>query len=537
MALVATFAAACGDSAEMPKSAGADTYNNTNGNSSSANNQTNGDNEPPIETERFVVREVATTDAYVFVPNADPTSSTVARVDARDLSVIPLRVGQGPTDVAARDVEGVGAVAYVLCEGNATVAIVRADAPARSGKGLGDVRLFKLPSEVNRLTMAPDGRHAVAWIDPTRSLANSPIASLQVMSLIRLGDTPDEDRVFNLSVTRLIRDIEFTQNGEMFILGREGINRVRLSDVTADRLVPRMDLGLDSALFPADTFEMEVASDGGFLVVRSRETTDLMLYSVPEAMTDDPVGAQIALPAYATDIDLLPGEPPRILATMPQVGALALIDVDSVAEETYAPELIELGESLGLSQITPDGQTVVAYTTVAGQRTIAKVDLASRDVSTMVLRDRVYSLATSSDSTKAIAVHTAGEIKMEQTATDLFQQYNGLTLIDLATGYLRPVVLQGEPSSFVMTQAADHGVLYVLLQRSASALAQGVMRINLDTFRSDFVSLPKQPNQLGRVGNKIFVSQEASDGRLTFFDVDTHEQRTVSGYELNAVID
>jgi len=72
---------------------------------------------------------------------------------------------------------------------------------------------------------------------------------------------------------------------------------------------------------------------------------------------------------------------------------------------------------------------------------------------------------------------------------------------------------------------------------SAASTSRGVMRINLETFRSDFVALPKQPTQIGRVGNKIFVSQEASDGRLTFFDVVTNEVRTVSGYELNAVID
>jgi hypothetical protein len=39
------------------------------------------------------------------------------------------------------------------------------------------------------------------------------------------------------------------------------------------------------------------------------------------------------------------------------------------------------------------------------------------------------------------------------------------------------------------------------------------------------------------VAGKIFISQEATDGRITFIDVDSGEQQTVSGYELNAGID
>jgi hypothetical protein len=39
------------------------------------------------EQESFLVREVATTDDYVFVPNSSSESTTVARISAGDLSV------------------------------------------------------------------------------------------------------------------------------------------------------------------------------------------------------------------------------------------------------------------------------------------------------------------------------------------------------------------------------------------------------------------------------------------------------------------
>lgn len=523
----------CGDSAnslEYGYDQNNATTNNTGGNT---NTNSNGNN---TETERFLVREVATTDAYVFVPNADITSSTLARVDASDLSVIPLQVGQNPQDVAAKDIEGIGAVAYALCEGNSTVAIVRADLPSRTGAGLGDVRLFKVPSEVNRLTMSPDGRYAVAWIDPERSLVNSPIASLQVMSLIKLGDTPEEDAVYNLSVTRLIRDLEFTTNGELFLLGREGVNRLRLSEVTADRLVPRLDLGLDTALFPANTFEMEVDPDARFLVIRSAGAEQVVLYELPTDLSADLVARPVDLPGLSNDIDLIGGLSPQVLVTVPSAGKLAIIDVlEALQDPLYTASIKEVGLPLGLAQITPDGNQVVLYSTIAGVYDVQRLGLNDDSQATWTLRDRVYAMAVSPDSRRAIAIHQAGDAK-DLSAEDLFRQYDGITLIDLATGYLRPIVLQGTPTDFVMTSSGDDTLLYVLLS-SAASTSRGVMRINLETFRSDFVALPKQPNQIGRVGNKIFVSQEASDGRLTFFDVVTNEVRTVSGYELNAVID
>ena len=88
----------------------------------------------PPETEEFLVRQVATTSSYVFVPNSSDNSQTVARIDGRDFGVVPLRVGLRPTIVRAAEVEGQGAIAYVLCEGDSTLAIIRADELAADGK-------------------------------------------------------------------------------------------------------------------------------------------------------------------------------------------------------------------------------------------------------------------------------------------------------------------------------------------------------------------------------------------------------------------
>ena len=122
--------------------------NNTSGQAPPENN------EPPPETEEFLVRQVATTSSYVFVPNGSDNSQTVARIDGRDFGVVPLRVGLRPTVVRAAEVEGQGAIAYVLCEGDSTLAIIRADELGQDGKTRGRVSLLKVPREVNAIEMA-----------------------------------------------------------------------------------------------------------------------------------------------------------------------------------------------------------------------------------------------------------------------------------------------------------------------------------------------------------------------------------------------
>ena len=158
-----------------------------------------------------------------------------------------MEVGLDPREVRAAEVEGVGAVAYVLCEGASTVAIVR-DAPDGGPPHIMQVRV---PREVNALALSPDGRYAIAYIDPTRPLLNgASVASLQTMALVRLGDAPGEAVAYQLSVPRLLRSVSFTQDSrEAYLVGREGIARLVLDTISADRFIPTLDLGLSDQVF------------------------------------------------------------------------------------------------------------------------------------------------------------------------------------------------------------------------------------------------------------------------------------------------
>lgn len=513
--------------------------NNADGPVGNANPNSGTNNVFIPEEEQFLVRNVAATERFVFVPNSAEEGTTVARINGLDLSVTPIPVGLRPTDVVAFESDVAGAVAFVLVEGTDSVAIIRAEAQADDPIDL--VTLLSVPSEVNALAASPDGRHVFAYIDPNRPFDDdSSVSSLQAGALLRLGATADDDESFELSLTRLIRDVEFTEDGsELFIVGREGVNRLVPGEVTQNQFVPPLPLDLSNDVFPPTDLEVEVAGDGSFLVVRSSAFEGVSLHPVQDGMLGESI--LVELPGIPTDIDLYTaGEARTVLATVRGDSSLALIDVDAAidAAATEAPYVAETvsvsGANPGLAQITPDQTSALLYSTLPLLPSMGVYDFADETVRTYPLRNKISSVAISPDSETAVVVH---ERQTDIEDASFFQQNEGLTIFDIATGYRRPLTLQATPVDTIMTTTEGGDSYVFVLLESPSNERQGVVRVDLQNYRSDFIPLARKPEQIGLVAGKIFVSQEADDGRITFVDVETLTQRTVSGYELNAGID
>lgn len=540
----------CGDdmSIGMESPADDDYWNGDQGNDqnemggSPGENDADEDFEP--EEEEFLVQQVAATDSYVFVPNQTEGSDTVALIDGRDFSVHPMRVGLQPTQVVADDVEDQGSVAYVLSTGQPTVAIVRAD--LSSGDQRADVRLLPVPWEVNQLALSPDGRHVLAYIDPNEPINDSAsTASLQTMALIRLGDGPGNDEVFQLSVTRIIDNIAFSEDGEQaFVVGQEGINRLPLYDIKSDAFLPAIDLGMAPSIFTPQDREVAFSSDGRVMAMRTSQYAGVGLFDLnpDEAQIDD--HRMIELDGVPTDLDLFEREDGslRAVVTIRSEDQVVLFDVDEAMEaeeedDSFLRIVDATGADAGIGRLTPDESMLAVFSTLPLLPTVGLVDLETESIETFELRNQIRNLAISPDSKTAVAVHQAqpGQAPAGDPEAQ-FRHGEGITLWDLATGYRRPLGLRGEPEEIIMTtDESGHPYLFIMLTADNHA-DQGIKRIDLATHRTDFVRLPRRPMQLGVVAGQVFVSQEEETGRITFFDVATNEQRTVSGYELNAGI-
>ena len=496
------------------------------------------------EEEEFLVQKVAATDSYVFVPNQTDDSDTVALIDGWDFSVYPFRVGLEPTQVVAADVEGQGSVGYVLSSGQPTVAVVRAD--QGQGSERADVRLLTVPREVNRLVLAPDGRHVLAYIDPTMPINDSAsAASLQTMALIRLADEPGDDEVYELSVTRLIEDIAFTESSDKaFIVGEEGINRIPLDDIKSDAFIPAIDLGMTTSIFTPQDQQVVFSSDGTTMALRTSHYEGVGLFTLDPDDAAVSEHRMVELEGIPTDLDLVERDDESMLAvaTIRDEEQVVLFDVDEAMEadegdDSFLRVLHAPGADVGIGRLTPDESSMVVFSTLPTIPTVGLLDLETETISTFEMRNEIRSLEISPDSRTAVAIHKAQEGTSSGVDPEAaFRHSEGLTLWDLETGYRRPIALNGDPEEILMTtDGTGNPYLYVMLTSSQPA-NQGVKRINLRTHGTVFTRLARRPMQLGAVADQLFASQESETGRITFFDVATNDQRTVSGYELNAGI-
>ncbi len=502
------------------------------------------DDDFEAEEEEFLVQQVASTDSYVFVPNQADHSETVAIIDGWEFTVHPVRVGLQPSHVVAAEVEDQGSVAFVLSGAEPTVAVVRAD--QGQGASRADVQMLRVPHEVNELAISPDGRHVLAFINPNKPIDDSAsAASLQSMAMIRLGDEPGQDRVFELSVTRFIDDIGFSDDSaRAYVVGEEGINLIELEEIKGDAFISHIELDLAGELFPPQDREVVFSSDGATMAMRTSQFAGVGIFelNVEEARVE--AEKLIELDGVPTDVDLIEYDDGSIdvVTALRDDEQVVLIDVEEAFEaneedDSFLRVVPTEGIDAGIARVTPDHRSLVLYSTLPALPVVGLLDLETETVQSYNLRNQIRSLEISSDGRTAVVVHRAqDDVLPSHDPEEEFRRGEGVTLWDLESGYRRPIGLRGHPEEIAMIDdSAGTPLLYLMLVDSEPT-KQGLERINLNSFGTDFAWLPRRPTQLGAVGEQIFVSQMESTGRITFFDVDTQEQRTVSGYELNAGI-
>jgi hypothetical protein len=194
----------------------------------------------------------------------------------------------------------------------------------------------------------------------------------------------------------------------------------------------------------------------------------------------------------------------------------------------------------GLAQLVPGRDEVLLYSTLDALPTLGVLKLGDQpSIERWPLRNQIRAVAVSPDGASAIILHKPQVGSTSNAPQDVFQRGEGMTLLDIESGYGRPVPLAARPEEVVMVnRPGQPSLVFAMVVDPQDRVGKsGVVRMDLSTYRSDFIALPRKPRKIGYVAGKVFVSQDAEQGRITFLDVDTSAQRTVSGYELNARID
>ncbi len=529
---------------------------------------TDGEGPPPEMEEEGNFRVPRASGRFVY--SASETTDSVAVIDSVTLAIDVVGVGRGPTVVTPLNAEGSVAV---LDQGSDDVALLRTD-----DDGQTTVEVVPSSPGANNLTVSPDGQLVYVYHDVDGPEEQGP-GSDQELTVIDITS----GQTYEMTVGAHPRAVVFASSSDVaYVVTDDGVNVVPTADLAMigkPDIVPVVE---DPAIDPA-MLEIHVAADQGTALARIAGEDRLFATDLATGERYD-----FPLPGPATDLDISDDDRYAIV-TMPSTSGSRFAELSLPVAPADTPRIFDVDEEyVGLARLSPDGETMLLYTTVdpfmasadepgdayadpldpqaggsmgssggstggsttdggestgddsdsggvpPGQDPRQRLTIIRRGAGdwdehiTLFVDHPIVSVGMAPDGANAMLLHGTSEDE------------GGIpwayTLVDLTKDF--PVkklqMVEAKPSSVLFTPDGDRSVV---LLRDDLAGVQRVDLVDLRSFIVDALGLGSPPEGAGHVEatDKIFVSQEHATGRITFLDRDGNVE-TVTGYRLNDAV-
>ncbi len=449
----------------------------------------------------------ATTPAYVFVANAD--RDTITRIAVPALDVITTRVGVRPSMVAT---SADHTLAVTFNEGSDSISVIDAETLT--------VTDVEVRDNLNAMAMSDDGRWAICYHDLAADDEDPDYdgaISYNEISIVDLTGLTHHQSVVGM----FPHDVQFTEDSGTAVVVSD--DYLAVIDLSGDApSTTRIALSEDT-IDPPAAEEVLLDPLGQYAFVRQYGVDNLVLVDLPDSST-----VPLLVGAGPTDMDLSADGSEAIVVAR---DAREVWTYD-LADPLAAPGIITMPDDaiFGQLALSPLGDKGLLFSTVSGESRYGLWDRGTDEITTVGLVKPISSLGISPDGASALIFHTLdnGDIDPESA----FYDHHALTLVDLSDQFANPVRLEAEPIAY--DNAADGLTGFVILEGAPS-----LQVLHYDTLIHDQLGLPSEPVYLGVLPetNTAYVSQEHDLGRISFFDADTEEIRTITGFELNAEIE
>lgn len=471
---------------------------------------------PPEAEDDFLALPPAQTDVYVFVAN--PSRDSLTRINARTLEVRTTNVGQEPTIVLTTP-DYRWAVSFNRLDSSVSIVeaatLHRADVPVRPN--------------FNRMKMSPDGTWVVLWHDVAAARPDDPapggLQSFNEASFVNLVTTEH----FPMAVGFNPRDVVFTRDGLTAAVVSD--EYLALVDLTADTPLPEL-IQLDEDLVEAPRAEEVVLSeDGTWAFIRQFGADSLLVVDLLARDVDHvPAGLN------PTDLDLTPDGLHAVVVAR-QSRELWLYD----AHDPFAPAEVRAlpgSASLGSLTFTPGGEQAIVYTTTASTDRYATWERGTDTLTERRLVKPVRSLGITPTGTSMMVLHSRADAPDADTSSPFYDNW-ALTMVSLTDFRTNPLKLPAEPIGFANATNGRFGYFIMDGEPLLEVIDYETLLHEEITLRSEPVYVGVLPDLDLADGDEpaAWVSQEHVLGRLSFFDPDDGSVETITGFELNSVIE
>lgn len=470
----------------------------------------------PSENENdFLALRPAQTDIYVFVAN--PSHDTVSRVNVATKEVRTAPVGSMPSAVLTTPDY---ATAVVFNQGDDSVTIL--DSASLEGFEV------KVRDNFNSMAMSPDGAWVVLWHSIAAEREDDPPSTgLQSYNEASFVNVRTGAHVA-MAVGFNPRGIQFTPDGSLAIVVSD--EYLAMVELTQASLTPTLVEVADDLLDPPTAEEVLITPSGDFAFVRQRGAADILVLDLG-------LGTKSRVPVglSPTDLDLTPDGEAAVVVSR---GSHEIYLFDAAAP-LEAPRVLTMPstDALGSVIFDPSGRQAVIYTTATALDRYATWDLETDEITLRPLVKPVQGMAITPTGNTLMAFHTQTDAPGASTSSPFYGEW-ALTLIDMETFRSNPLRLDAEPIGYANSFTGEHG--YFVMDG-----VRALVKLRYDSLLPDLIPLKSNPVYIGVFPETpadsseppAWVSQEHDLGRISFYDPDDQTLETITGFELNSLIE
>lgn len=483
---------------------------------------------PEMELEESFLAPVVSGNALF---TANPDTNQVARILVPSLEIEVVPGGHSPTYLAALPSGATSGGALVINRFSHDVSVLLQN---EQGEVVGNAR-YPVQEGANAWTVGRTGSRALAWSRAETS-AGQNADGFQVLTVFSFDD--GEVSTVELSVGfRPSRVFVSDDESHAYVVSAPGLSVLDLEGGGA--IEREIFLPSDS---PNATRDVTVTPDGRLALVRFTGSRELLLL-------DTSSGNQkgLTLPGIITDLDLT--EDGRWAFAVIRDGALddaqgmggalgmgggmggalpsgesllVVMDTETLYEDPDYRTLV-LADYVGSVVANATGSHALLYTNATPSSLLTIVDVEAGELRTVDLKAPVRAAFLSETGSFAVALMSPPVGSTKQGAFALVPIQDALPTRIEGTDQVPEFVTLAEESgrALITTRAAADGRAHTYFAR-------------FPELRVDKVALPSRPLASGVVpdAGRAFVAQEHPEGRVTFVDLGSGQETTLTGFEL-----
>ncbi|MBL4685079.1 MAG: hypothetical protein JKY37_10860 [Nannocystaceae bacterium] len=299
--------------------------------------------EPPPETEEEADFRVPRASGR-WVYSASEATNSVAVIDSQTLAIDVVGVGRGPTVVAPLAEQGHIAV---LDQGSDDVALLTTTETGTT------VEVVPTSAGANNIAVTPDGEFAFVYHDVDGPEELGP-GSDQEITVIEARTAV----TYEMTVGVHPREIVFTSDAAIaYVITDDGVNVLPIDDLAMIGKPDLVPVVSDPGINP-DTLEIQVAANEGVALARVEGESELFVTDL--ASTEQ---FTLELGGVATDLDIA-ADGSFAIAMLPSIAGSHFVELTLPLSGTPMLQEHAVGvEYVGLAKLSPDGGTMVLYTT------------------------------------------------------------------------------------------------------------------------------------------------------------------------------